>query len=290
VVTLAGQVRFPGPYELLPGETVSELLAYAGWSLPDGEIDKVELVRYEKDGTTSQRLLDIGRQGATELANGDRVRVPSVVENRQSILVTGALFGAPVATDKPVQIPPQPISVNFPFAPGLTLLGVLEALGGPTPYAKAREGLIVRKRTGERVSVDMEAMWASRDRGADIALEPGDTVSIPIANEVFVLGEVRSPGRVPFNQVFNVADYLFMAGGINPLTADPNGLYFLDKTGARTRTGLTATVAPGALLFVDKNAWTKTQKVLGDITVVAVFITTVAAAVSDVISAVNSLR
>jgi len=290
VVTLAGQVRFPGPYEMLPGETVQQLLAYAGWSLPDAQAGAVELVRFEEGGKTSQRLLDMKSDGQTALANGDRVRIPSVAENRESILVTGALFGAPVATDKPVQIPLVPIAVNVPFTPGTTLLSVLESLGGPTPYARARESLIVRKRTGERMAVDVEAIWAARNRAADIALEPGDTVSIPIANEVFVLGEVRNPGRVPFNPVFGVADYLFAAGGVNPLTADPNGLYFLDKLGGKARTSLSGRVEPGALLFVDRNTWTKTQKIFGDITVVATLVTTLFTAASYMISVVQSLR
>ena len=115
-------------------------------------------------------------------------------------------------------------------------------------------------------------------------------MSIPIANEVFVLGEVRNPGRVPFNPVFGVADYLFAAGGVNPLTADPNGLYFLDKLGGKARTSLSGRVEPGALLFVDRNTWTKTQKIFGDITVVATLVTTLFTAASYMISVVQSLR
>jgi polysaccharide biosynthesis/export protein len=290
VVTLAGQVRFPGPYEMLAGETIQDLLAYAGWSLPDAQAGAVELVRFEEGGKATQRLLDLKSEGQTALANGDRVRVPSVAENRDSILVTGALFGAPVATDKPVPIPLVPIAVNVPYTPGTTLLSVLESLGGPTPYAKARESLIVRKRTGERVPIDVEAIWSARNRAADVLLEPGDSLNIPIANEVIVLGEVLNPGRVPFNPALSVADYLFAAGGANPLTADPNGLYFLDRKGGKTRTGLTGRVEPGAILFVDKNPWTKTQKVLSDVTILAAFITVVFEAASYVISVARALQ
>ncbi len=290
VVTLAGQVRFPGPYEMLAGETVRQLLAYAGWSLPDAEAGAVELVRFEAGGTTAMRMLDLEADGGTLLQNGDRVRVKSIAENRQSILVTGALFGAPVALDKPVQIPLVPIAVNFPYTPGTTLLSVLEALGGPTPYARASAGLIVRKRTGDRVPVDIEELWEARDRSADIPLEPGDTVNVPIANEVFVAGEVRTPGRIPYNASLTVADYLLAAGGIDPIKADPNGIYFMDKLGRRTRTSLSAAAEPGALLFVDKNGWTKTTVVLGNVSLVAGVITAVFTATSYMLSVIRALQ
>ena len=289
VVALTGQVRFPGAYELLAGETIQQLLAYAGGPLPDAQAGAVELISVVDGGSIQQRLLNLKSDAAMALANGDRVRVPSIVENREMILVTGALFGAPVSSEKPVQIPLAPIAVNIPFTPGTTLLAVLESLGGPTPYAKAKESLILRKSTGERIPVDVDAMWKTRDRARDVSLEPGDTVNIPIVIEVFVLGEVRSPGRVPFNPGFTVADYLLAAGGINPLTGDANGLYVLDKMNGRTKTARGGQVEPGALLFVDKNGWTKTQEVFGNITVVATLVTTLVTAITGVISVVSSL-
>lgn len=289
VVTLTGQVRFPGPYELLAGETVQQLLAYAGGTLPDAQAGAVELISVVDGGTIQQRLLDLRSDVGTALANGDRVRVRSIVENTEMILVTGALFGAPVSAEKPIPIPLAPIAVNIPFTPGTTLLSVLEALGGPTPYAKAKESLVLRKSTGERIPVDVESIWKTRSRASDIPLEPGDTLSVPIVNEVFVLGEVRSPGRVPFNPGFAVADYLLAAGGVNPATADANGLYFLDKVGGKTKTGRGGQVEPGALLFVDRNAWTKTQEVFSNITVVATLVTTLVTAITGIISVVKSL-
>ncbi|MBE3065165.1 MAG: SLBB domain-containing protein [Spirochaetes bacterium] len=289
VVALTGQVRFPGSYELLAGETIQQLLAYAGGPLPDAQAGAVELISVVTGGTIQQRLLNLKSDAGMALANGDRVRVPSIVENGEMILVTGALFGAPVSAEKPVQIPLAPIAVNIPFTAGTTLLAVLESLGGPTPYAKAKESLILRKSTGERIPVDVDALWKTRNRARDVPLEPGDTVNIPIVIEVFVLGEVRSPGRVPFNPGFTVADYLLAAGGINPLTGDANGLYVLDKMNGRTKTARGGQVEPGALLFVDRNAWTKTQEVFANITVVATLVTTLVTAITGVISVVRSL-
>jgi protein involved in polysaccharide export with SLBB domain len=95
---------------------------------------------------------------------------------------------------------------------------------------------------------------------------------------------------LPYNPALTVADYLLAAGGVNPLTADPNGLYFVDKLGGRTRTSPAAQVEPGALLFVDRNAWTKTTRVLGNISLVAGVITAVFTATSYVLSVIRALQ
>jgi hypothetical protein len=210
--------------------------------------------------------------GGTVLANGDRVRVPSLVENTEMVLVTGALFGAPLAADKPVTIPTQPVAVNVPYAPGLSLLQVLEALGGPTPYADAEHATILRKGTGRSELVNVQALWASRDPAKDVSLEPGDAVSIPIVNQVFVAGQVLIPGKVPYDPAYRVGDYLIASGGIDPKTGDPNSVWFVDKLGSRTRAGLGSPVAPGAVILVEQNAWTATQQTLANIGVVTGFI------------------
>jgi hypothetical protein len=59
--------------------------------------------------------------------------------------------------------------------------------------------------------------------------------------------------------------------------------------GGRAKTGRAAPVEPGALVFVDKNGWTKTQEVFSNITVVATLVTTIITAISGVISVVRSL-
>jgi protein involved in polysaccharide export with SLBB domain len=286
-VSLSGEVKFPGPYELIPGENLQALLAYAGGTLADARTASIEIVRFNPDGSTTQKILDLASGADSVLADSDRIRVPSIVENRDMVLVTGAVFGTPISTDKPIQIPPLPVSVNIPYTPGLSLISVLEALGGPTPYAKAREGLIIRKKTGDRITVDMDALWASRDPAKDITLEPGDTVEVPIVNEVFVAGEVRTPGKLPYNPALVVSDYLVASGGINPDTADANGIYFVDRTGLKTKVGLTSNVAPGTVIVVSPNAWIDTQKQLANITVVTAFVTSIVAFLTVVINFVR---
>jgi polysaccharide biosynthesis/export protein len=267
-VSLSGQVKYPGAFELLPGETLQMLVAYEGGTLPDALTSSVEILHFKPDGTTGQTIVDLAKNAAVTLSDGDRVRIPSIIENRNMVLVSGAIFGAPVATDKPVTIPILPVSLNVPYTPGLSLLSVLEAVGGPTPYARAKESIIVRKATGERIITDVEALWSTRDPQKDIQLQPGDSVTVPLVTEVFVAGEVHAPGKVPYNPALVVSDYIVASGGINIDTGDPNGVYFVDKKGARTKTALTAPVLPGSLIVVDRNAYTKTVVTLNNTTAI----------------------
>ncbi|NTV80241.1 MAG: hypothetical protein HGA24_02300 [Candidatus Aminicenantes bacterium] len=63
---------------------------------------------------------------------------------------------------------------------------------------KGKNAVVLRKATGERIPVDVEALWAGRDASRDLPLEPGDTLSVPIVNEVYVAGQVHNPGRFTY--------------------------------------------------------------------------------------------
>jgi protein involved in polysaccharide export with SLBB domain len=279
-VTIAGQVRYPGPYEMLPGETLAHLLAYAGGLLPEAQAGSVELVRFGNEGSQSSTSLDARTQADTALANGDRIRVRALAENREMVLVQGGLFGAPVSADKAIVVPVLPISVDLPWTPGLSVLQALEAVGGPTPYAKGENAVVVRGATGERIAVDVDALWASRDAARDLPLEPGDTLSVPIVNEVYVAGQVHNPGRFTYSPSLTVAEYLLAAGGIDVENGSLDSLWFVDADGNRTRATTTSPVAPGIVIYADRNTWAKTQKTFTSITVVTGFVTAIVAFVS----------
>ncbi|MGA2975141.1 MAG: SLBB domain-containing protein [Spirochaetia bacterium] len=284
VVDLSGEVNYPGSFELVPGEDLRTLIEYAGGVTPGAHTNSIEIMHFTPGGAPEQKIVDLsGADAGMLLSNGDRVRVPSGVENRRMVLVTGAVYGAPLSAEKPIQIPTAPVSVSIPYSRELTLLSALERLGGPTPYAKAKESLIIRGKTGERVSVDIDALWASRDPAMDIALEPGDTVDIPMVTDVFVAGEVRAPGKLPYNPVYLVSDYIVASGGINPDTANANTLYFVDKNGVKTKTTLMAHVTPGSVILVDRNAFTNMTVNFNQITTVTAFATAIVTFITVVI-------
>lgn len=82
-----------------------------------------------------------------------------------------------------------------------------------------------------RLLIDLPAA-VSGDRGADIELEDGDVLHIPIkANTVSVIGEVLRPGTHTFKRSLNLKDYLDLSAGLSA-RADEGGIYVIKANGA----------------------------------------------------------
>ena len=66
-------------------------------------------------------------------------------------------------------------------------------------------------------------------------------------------------------------DYIIAAGGVSFETGDRNKIYFVDELGNRERIAMENDVEPGKLIYIGKNSWTITQKVLTDVLVITAF-------------------
>jgi polysaccharide export outer membrane protein len=67
---------------------------------------------------------------------------------------------------------------------------------------------------GQVLRVDVRAIQAGR-LDENLVLEPNDTVFVPLAEQVFVTGEVRSPGAVPFRRGITARQAVALAGGFS---------------------------------------------------------------------------
>ncbi|NOY10110.1 MAG: hypothetical protein GXP33_14855 [Spirochaetes bacterium] len=273
IVKISGKVRYPGIYELLPGEDLDNLIYYAGGATLDAEVSKIEITRFLQKNV-SLMTVNLSEQGHMKIKNEDRVVIRGKSEKQGMIMIEGALYGKPISHDKPVTIPTRSIAVNIPYISGITLLDVLTQLGGPTPFADASASYIVRGATGEKIPLDVKSLWENQNRDNDIKLQADDYVLIPIKKlKVFVSGQVFNPGAFSYSSGYTVSDYLLAAGGINPDTGDKNKIFFVDNKGSRKHALLTSEVHPGDLIYVDKTSWIQTQKIFDNIVVITTFTT-----------------
>src|SRR5713226_9376955 len=72
----------------------------------------------------------------------------------------------------------------------LTLMQAISLVGGVVPEADAEKGYVLRGDT--RIAVDFYKLFQKGDLSQNARLEPGDTLVVPIADRVYVQGEVRA--------------------------------------------------------------------------------------------------
>jgi polysaccharide biosynthesis/export protein len=99
----------------------------------------------------------------------------------------------------------------------LTLLQALALVGGVTPAADSDKGFVLR---GDKViPVNLTKLTQKGDLTQDMKLEPGDSVVAPLADLVYLQGEVKAPGAVKYSQDLTVVRAITQGGGFTPMSA-----------------------------------------------------------------------
>ncbi len=290
---ISGNIKYPDTYELVPGETLNDIINIAGGILPGTSKTQIEIMRLNPDGYPEFLYITLEEADEFLINHADRISVRSALEtleNEGMILLEATLYGQPSSGMDPIIIPTQPIIVSIPYFPGVTLLQILEKFGGPTPLADAENSFIIR-RDETRVYVDVMDLWRTRNLSKDIMLMPEDHIFIPMEKLfVVVVGEVNKPGAIPFMTGGRVADYIAAAGGISPKTADLEGIYLVDENFEKTIVSMTEEVLPGSTIYVDENglesAVYKSDKILRFL----ILFSTLAALTSTVINIILAIR
>ena len=202
-ISVRGEVRFPGTYEILPSDTLRDVVrTYAGGMTDLAVEDRVEIRRIANDGRAERIDFTDRAQQTTGLEDRDVIVVRSRVDTFPIVYLEGA-FEEPNRgeEDSDGDQPDQPDRlesriIRRMLLEGETLLDVLRAVEGRLhPEANLREGLIRRRATGEDVAVDMEALLYERQQELDEPLQPNDRIIIPFGIfEVFITGEVTAAG------------------------------------------------------------------------------------------------
>jgi polysaccharide export outer membrane protein len=78
----------------------------------------------------------------------------------------------------------------------LTVLQAISIVGGVLPDADAEKGFLLRR--DKKIPIDFNRLAQRGDLGQNPKLEPGDSVVVPMAESVYVNGEVKKPGAVKY--------------------------------------------------------------------------------------------
>lgn len=144
----------------------------------------------------------------------------------------------------------------------MTLLSALSRAGGVTPAA-GREVLVIRsprRPAGEDgappdpeiIRIDLVELQAG-NMALNIPLHDGDTINVPKSKQVFVSGQVKSPGAYPVEDGMTVLQVLTLAGGLTDRGSDRRITIQRTVDGKRKElksVKLTAVVEPGDTIIV----------------------------------------
>lgn len=221
-VVLKGEVNRPGKYEVSQTDKINDLIRLAGGITPNASLTKAWVERYGKDDKRGILPVDLtGNDLNIALSNGDSLIIPSALLFQDTITLVGEFRGVRVfdktSSSKAVGGQESRKIGLYRLKQGEKVLDVLSNVGGVTARADLRKAQIERVGQDNKkniIKVDLFKLMTGKDESQNIALLPGDTLSIPsIQDNVYIVGEVKTPGAIPYNPGRTIADYIAGAGG-----------------------------------------------------------------------------
>ena len=218
-VSISGEVRRPGKYQLLSGEGVKELIQYYGDAFT--ELAAKSRVKIDRLVTGSDKpaeilYLDLSKSYDDEfmLKDLDVVVVPTNIDKLPVVYFEGAL-GKELETEGGQAETSN--KITYRFKEGETLYSVLFALRGSiSPVADLANSFIIRVGQAEMIPINIEKLLYDYNVADDIGLKPYDSIIIPFKQFfVTVSGAVVSPGRYPYVPHRTHEYYVNLAGGID---------------------------------------------------------------------------
>jgi polysaccharide export outer membrane protein len=175
-------------------------------------------------------LLDGGIQAAcrteSELARDIAAHYVEYLKNPNVTVFVKEYQSQPVAVIGAVNAPGR-----FQLQRRVRLLEMLSFAGGPAERAGSHvqvihtSGVSCREPQAPDIQADSSALDSftladllSGDDKSDPYVQPGDIVSLPEADQAFVVGNVYKPATIPLKEPVTVSNAIAMAGGTLPAT------------------------------------------------------------------------
>lgn len=204
-VDMEGQVKIPGLFEILPGETLQNVINFAG-----GFSDNAYTARIVVSQISDQqrRITDIPESDFKNYIplRGDKFTVTPIInryENR--VIINGDVF-------KPGE---------YELQNGLTLSQLITKAAGVKEDAFTDRGVITRLQPDNTTRIISFNLKDILNKTTDIPLQREDSVYVYSIFElrdqytVTVNGEVRTPGTFAYADSMKVADLIVKAGGLS---------------------------------------------------------------------------
>jgi protein involved in polysaccharide export with SLBB domain len=211
LVSIAGAVKRPMTYELLPNEELTQLIKYTGGLNANAMASRSQVQRYI---SKNQRLLPVNLDSLAQLKldfalqNGDAVtigRVNDDLENR-------------VEVKGPVYFPGV-----FPIVLGDRVSDLILKAGGLREQILLKRAYLVRTEKDETrkyIPLNVETLVRNTSDEGNVVLQKNDVLLLYSEAEfldkftVNINGEVKNPVTLAYKEGLTLGDVLVLAGGI----------------------------------------------------------------------------
>jgi protein involved in polysaccharide export with SLBB domain len=204
-VTLAGEVKRPGVFEMLENESLDNLLFYAGGFTENAFKASIKIKQVTDTGL---QLKDLNKSdfATYKLVNGDSLTVNKILNKIENI----------VSIDGAVYRPGE-----FEFTSELTVKELIRKASGLQEGSYLDRAIITRThpdRSKENISFSVKDIML--EGKSDIKMQKGDRVQIAFISDfvskytIQIEGEIRKPGIYPYKNNITLKDMLFLADGI----------------------------------------------------------------------------
>ena len=206
LVSIDGNVKRPMYYEIKPGETIQDLLTYAGGFTGDAYTGMVRLAR--QTGTENELYnIDRGEFTSYRLKDGDIITIGTILDRYANrVELKGAVYRPGM----------------FAIGDGVNTVGQLvRKADGLTEDAYADRVLLYREGPELRLEIlPLDLKGILNGTVADVELKRNDVLVISSIHELesrgalTIAGQVARPGSYPFADNTSLEDLILQAGGL----------------------------------------------------------------------------
>lgn len=205
-VTLSGEVKRPGIFEMKAGESFSDLLSFASGF---NEFAYTASVNVEQKTGKEFKVLDINEANYSDYIpkSGDVFKVSRILDRFENrIKIEGAVFRPD----------------TYSFTKGMRVSDLITRAEGLKEDAYTKRAKIIRLKsdlTAEIVNIDLNAALDG-DSNANIELRREDVLTVYSVLEfreeykITIGGEVKNPGTYPYYENLTLNDLVIQVGGL----------------------------------------------------------------------------
>lgn len=210
-IEMKGEFKRNALFEAKEGETVADLIRYAGGFTAEAQTDHIGLYRIGKYTTEYKDVTD---PGSVQVCNGDKLECGKKKVERidNSVTIEGSVFAPGV----------------FEFTEGLTLKDLIEKAGGLTENAFLNRGVVTRYKDDYTLEALSFNVLDASNGTANVTLKANDVITIASIDdmrekpEVFIFGNVPKEGSYDFRENMTLGDLIVLAGGMLEYTVLPS--------------------------------------------------------------------